>query len=798
MSRLQHGHLVLTAVVVLSGVSACAQTALTPAERAELEMLSRQLAEPDRAAKTKREAALLLLSRTYPQAAAKVEQFLKDDSNRPAQIAVAEAIAESGQTRQEFVKPLLAMLTGPEPSVRTPAANALAAFKDPGVLDEFVKLVADRRTDPAARLVIIAAMQRILDKKAVDALIGLLDDPEEAIRNAACDSLAKLTSIPFGRDRGRWKSWWSANKQKPRSVWLADLADSLARANLQLDRENAALRRRLASAMNDLYAATPPAGRDALLIEMFKDPLAEVRLAAARLTQQRATNSQPLPEPLRAQVQARLTDPSPAVRREIALLLANVADAPAVRLLADRLKDENTPDVREAIYQGLGLLRDPKVWAQLVEGILKEEQRVAAAAAAALARVAEKGPVDDDSRSSAVSALKKRYEAAEGGDSADLREALLTAMGQLKEKRLADLFEKALKDPAATVRLSAIKALQSLAQGKSAAAVAPLTSDPDRSVRLAAITAVGALGGAEHLETVLARTDAHVEPDAAVRQQAWSVVMGLLEKADAKKLRLLADQLAGRQDAKDYLIQLFKLWASKIPADDVAEWAPVRLQLGEVLLAADRPAEAAAELAAVHAAMLKAGSSDAPRVWIKWVEAMLAADDLSAATRIAENTHEKQFAAAVEILANRVEALRAKKDWDGLVRLAGAASRQLRDRLSDSRRQWLQQALAEGLEQQRLADRQHVAALVPRLAGADETARTAAEKELVAMNSRALAPLLGELRKTLTGEGPDGIVERAILKLLAKLAPQLTGYALNAPAADRLAVVDGWLKKLGS
>ena len=74
----------------------------------------------------KREAALLLLTRSYPQATALLKAFLGDSSNRPAQVAVAEAIAHSGRTRPAFVQPLLAMLTGKEPSVRAAAANALA------------------------------------------------------------------------------------------------------------------------------------------------------------------------------------------------------------------------------------------------------------------------------------------------------------------------------------------------------------------------------------------------------------------------------------------------------------------------------------------------------------------------------------------------------------------------------------------------------------------------------------------------------------------------------------------------
>ncbi|KKL82586.1 hypothetical protein LCGC14_1983280 [marine sediment metagenome] len=77
-------------------------------------------------------------------------------------------------------------------------------------------------------------------------------------------------------------------------------------------------------------------------------------------------------------------DPAGEVRREAALLLPSIADEQAVALLAERLKSEQDETVREAIYQGLGLLRDARVWSELVAGISRESPPVANAAAAAL------------------------------------------------------------------------------------------------------------------------------------------------------------------------------------------------------------------------------------------------------------------------------------------------------------------------------------------------------------------------------------------------------------------------------
>ncbi|KKL09200.1 hypothetical protein LCGC14_2568250, partial [marine sediment metagenome] len=291
---------------------------------------------------------------------------------------------------------------------------------------------------------------------------------------------------------------------------------------------------------------------------------------------------------------------------------------------------------------------------------------------------------------------------------------------------------------------------------------------------------------------------AQVEPDSTVRQEAWAVVMDLLAKSDVKKLAVLADQLAQREDAREHLIKLLKIWVGKIPADKPNQRATVRLRLGTVLLTAGRPAEAAGELAAVHARLAQTDPARAGDVWIKWVRALLAADDGSAVARMAENKNDRQFAAVFGALTARLAALKAQKDWDALVRLAGAATGRLNDRLDEAGKRQLAEALAHARGQQQSADRQRVATLVPRLTGTDEPARSAAQGELLVMKSRAVEPLVRELQKAVQSKTSAAGAEAAIVKLLGKLAPELTGYDPTAARGVRVATVAGWLKKLGS
>jgi hypothetical protein len=307
---------------------------------------------------------------------------------------------------------------------------------------------------------------------------------------------------------------------------------------------------------------------------------------------------------------------------------------------------------------------------------------------------------------------------------------------------------------------------------------------------------VGALGSGDDLDTLLARTVAATETDAAVRTQAWTVAMDLLAKADVAALTKMADTLATREDAAEYYIGVLRLWVKKLPPEDADAWRPVRLRLGEALLKANQPAEAARELALVQAALVKANSPQAGAVWLKWIDALLAADDVTAIARIAETTDAKQFAAGVDALWRTLHARRDKKDWDGIVRLAGAAVAKFNGRLDERERADFAAALQEAVAGQQAADRTRVSVLAARVTGADEASKAAAVKELTEMKTRALDPLVGELKTLAKADPPNPAAEKALTDLLATLAPQLKGYDPKAAPADRVKTLDNWLDQL--
>lgn len=780
----------------------CAESApaLTEAEQTDLRLLTGQLTDPTRVAITKLEAAQQLLKRNYPQAAEALKGFLEDNANRPAQIAVAKAVALGAAENTLFIDPLMAMLTGTEATVRRPAARALATYKNHGVHDKLMTIVHDAKRERAVRLEIITILQGLLDKKAVDALIQLLDDRDAAIRDAAAAALTTLTNIrTFGNDPDRWKAWWDKNKSKPRSVWVSDLAESLGRANSALEAENTLLRERLVKTYQELYTATPSARRDAVLMEYLKDTLGDIRLLGLELANRRILVGEKIPPAMAQQAQAMLTDKDDGVRRVSALLVANLKGDDAPQTLLARLKVETSRSVREGLLQALGQLRDPVAIPAVLEQVASKYEDVAASAARALQKIAEKSPFPQDQQDAVAKVLIVRYR--QNGftpDGSALREALLSAMGIVPTKAVTALLQDALEDQAATVRLAAVNGLAGLGQPALAAAIVPLISDADRGVRQAALVAVGKLDGATYLPILLERTRPSVEADAAVQKQAWDVVMPILQQAKSDVLGTVWRTLAKREGVLEQRTKVGQLFISALMAAKDPRLPTVQRELAELLMTSARPAEAAALLGEAHAVLKKADSPDTQTVWLEWVKALLASANPEAVEVMASQASAEAFAAARKLFDARLEALLAEGQFSQVVLIASAAVEQFGTdkRLSAVERAALARALKVAREKQAAADRVLVTKLIPQLAGADAVAVAAATAELKGMGDRAVGPLVEELRKALTADKTDPKIEKAILDVLTPIAPKLEGYDPAADLAARVKCVDGWLKAM--
>ena len=768
---------------------------LNASEDLELKTISGQLSDPARDAKTKAEAADLLVTRPYAQAIEVAKTLLSDTTNPSAQIAIAAAISRQGG-RDEYIDALVAMLIGSEPSVRAPAGKALVTYKQPQVTAQLIKLATDVKGDKAVRVAVIATLQSVLDKQAVDALVRLLDDTDATIRDAAMDALTKLTNIrTFGKDRWQWVMWWNQNKNKDRNEWLADLAESLGKTKTALDTKNAQLTTRLTKALLDLYALTPAAQRDAMLLALLKEPLPDVRLAGTAMIQRKIETGmlEEISPEVRSQVRLMLADADPQIREAAAMVLANLGDTDTLAVLVEQLKAEETPSVQAALLMAMGQLQDSKAVPAMLSRLGSKYDVVSTAAATSLGRIAAKQPLQGTQLADAVKALIDRYKQIDTAGQMDgvaLRESLLGTMGTIGKKEFLPVLQAALQDNIATVRWAAVTGLGKLGESTAAGPLQALMSDPDRGVRQAAIATVGTLGGEKYIQAILQHTDA-TEAEASVRQQAWDTALAILSNAKEETLADTCAALSKRTDAAGYQIRVMQLLVAKLKAAKSKSLRARQRELAAALLKADRPDEAAEQLAEVFAAT-PPGDSQAKTIWLEWVDAMLAAADPAVGKVMADQTDEDLFQQAISSLTSRLSRLVEVQKHDAAIVLLEEVNRKLSQRLTPSQRDAYKTVLANCHASQAAADVQRVAKLALQLLAAEEPPRKAAQAELATMGDRAVKPLLGELRKNLGSAKPNPQVETAILVILKQLSPQLDGYDTAGAVADKLKTLDKW------
>jgi hypothetical protein len=352
----------------------------------------------------------------------------------------------------------------------------------------------------------------------------------------------------------------------------------------------------------------------------------------------------------------------------------------------------------------------------------------------------------------------------------------------------------ALADGAATVRLAGVKGLAQFRKPELADAVAGLAGDDDRGVRQAVLDALGLIAGARDLQTVLKRTEPAVEPDATVREKAWTVAMSILAKADAQTLAGVCDALADRLDAVSQRITLRQMLVASLRASKNNQWPAASRKLAVDLLAASRPAEAAPLLGQAYAACQAGKSPDAREVYLEWVDALLKANDPLIFKAMADAAQEGEFPGVLEKVEKRIGELMADGKYAPAILLAGEVIRQLSSRLSPAQAASFQKILDDAKARQLAVDRARVEQLAAQLQSADATTGKAAAAELKAMGNRAVGPLVEALRTIVAGAQPNPVAEKAIVDILVQIAPKLTGYDLAEAKALKLKRIDEWGK----
>ena len=210
-SKANSPHIGAIVALAITFAGACAYGA----EQADLEQSARVLADAQKDANTRMEAALKLGQAKNPKYLQSLTDALKD-SNKAIRWTAAEALWEMGD--KKAVPALIEYLEKGEAYEwgKVVTMNALASLKDPQAVNPLIHMLES--ANPFLRRSAAVALFNIGDDRAIPALIGLLKDPQGFIQRIAQNFLVELTKDKItGETPGEhdeWMKWYQANSHR--------------------------------------------------------------------------------------------------------------------------------------------------------------------------------------------------------------------------------------------------------------------------------------------------------------------------------------------------------------------------------------------------------------------------------------------------------------------------------------------------------------------------------------------------------------------------------------------------------
>jgi HEAT repeat protein len=426
---------------------------------------------------------------------------------------------------------IIAALNDPSEAVRQAAMIALQGVSTPNAIQKLQKAARDSNQALLVRTQAIGILGEMRVIDAIPALIELLSDPNESVRAATRTALERITLRSFSTSR-EWSAWWEPNSKLSREEILEDLV------NFQYDRI-----RHLNEIVERLYLLVLSERKDktdpAPLIAAFNEiESSKVKLYAIR--ELAAIEGQKPPEVIATLIRA-MSDPDAAVRSGSAQALGTSGDPAASDALIAALEDPAS-QVKAAAAKSLGTLKMKRA-APLLCGLLADSSDdVAIAAANALGEIAD--PV-------ALDVLIRIVKS--DGVTPGLYEASANALAKMKDPRAIPGLIGLLKSDKDKLRWSAVDALGNL---RASDAVEPLKNlainDANPQIREAALAALNKIGDVSAWETML---QALYDKDKRVAEQAKRSLL-LLAGVDSSVYGLAIDRLLadGKYELADAIL----------------------------------------------------------------------------------------------------------------------------------------------------------------------------------------------------------------------------------------------------
>jgi HEAT repeat protein len=500
---------------------------------------------------TRRTVARELLWQHWEQAPRRLTALLSSTNNRPAKLAVAQALSDVPDALDPlYVEPLVQMLGEPDAEIREAASAALAMYHDPAVIERLRGLMLDPQQALTVRMAALETLGSMTQREALAALFEALADRGSPLARPALQAIERASAANFQNDPSAAERWWKNVRDLTPQGWQEMQIERLVRLTRSMSRTQADLEGRLRVTLRDAYARTPDPERPALLAAYLSDPLAPVRLLGLDRLQALVVEGKGVTPEVAARARDLLSAPEAAVRAAAVNTVAGFRESADAERFTQMLARERYADVRVALAGALGYVGGLDAFATLRELLESDELPLSGAAATAIGRLAERGVLDQTATESASGLLQARYHDALRAD-VGYREQLLRALGRLGDARAAPIFVETLapEQPAA-IRQAAARGLAALVDGRSSTAVraagtnstqpainrdlladalVPACGDPDVGVRRPIVEALAELASTDvHLQSLWGRLPSAQESDEATRDAAWRGVTRVL------------------------------------------------------------------------------------------------------------------------------------------------------------------------------------------------------------------------------------------------------------------------------
>jgi HEAT repeat protein len=522
-------------------------------------------------------AAMQLVHRDSPAAAAAVLAGLKNKTNPFAQTAIAKAVALTPHPGENLI-PVLGDLLGSNPVLSEAAASALANYPgDPAALQLLTKFVDISTTPQPMRESAIRAIGQLIDQPAAAYLFNLATQPKQsdAIQSTALAALGEMSGISdYGGDLRLWKQWWDTMRVKNPEQFRAALLETRARQfNLmkQRNRQLAESSRKLL--LDDFYVMTPES-QPARLMAYLNDPSPEIRSVGIRVVQvyPRLTTGE-----VRQRLFQLIADSDEQVRSDVVHLLLSLNDPASLHALIAQLGIEKDPKVAQTIAQILGNLNDPNAAPDAAKALIPmlhdSNPENAIAAAKALAglggNVRKKDPKLAEDLSNQIRGILKNIDNQPGTNV--LRAACVSALAELRDPTSLDTFRACLQ-PGETVevRKAALTGLGNLGDARANQIVLDCLGDLDSAIRLEAAHALTTVATPDQDFAIFDHMNNDRDPD--VKAALWVAFRALYDKETQGQLEHWAATFDNNPERK--IITLEKLGDVLKRARDAPDIAP--------------------------------------------------------------------------------------------------------------------------------------------------------------------------------------------------------------------------------